>query len=467
MLYNVVLGEDIMKTTLIAIIALLITLFITACGGNKLSPDQVNMIKNRETVYTVIPMWEQKNRIYGTNYKDGNLIPINSPVRILGANSKTIVFEYNGRKKTFYIMQKHSKVDTKTTMARTFSRSPVDLSKYSSDIQVHIITGRLSNNMTKEEVVLARGYPPYHRTPSLTSNSWRYWNTRRATQTVGFSNGMSVGVAGAYATPSIVAVAPVQKAKVYSKLPYTFAQTTASQPNSFVLAIGINKYQQNPDVAYADRSALAFAELANKTMGVPKENIITLTNEQATSGQLKAKVELIKELSDNRGNLYIYFAGHGVPGKDGATYILPYDMSADFIHLEPNLRLDKIYAKLAKIEVKKVFVVMDTCFSGKDDAGSLLYKGVAPVLKTNKVKVDKRKITVLTAGKSTDFANDFESKQQRMFTYYLIDELSKGKKDVAAIYPDVQSRVKRSSLMKGLGYKQIPQMYGNTSQKLY
>lgn len=457
-----------MKTTLFAFIAILITLFITACGGSKLTPEQIGMIKNRETVYTIIPMWEQKNRIYGTNYKDGNLIPINSPVRILGANSKSIVFEYNGQKKTYYIMQKHSRVDTKTTMARTFSRSPVDLSRFSSDMQVNILTARLSNNMTKDQVVLARGYPPYHRTRSLVENRWKYWNTRRATQYVNFTNGMSVGVAGAYAAPMpIVTTAPVQKSKVYTKLPYTFAHTNASQPNSFVLAIGINKYQQNPDVAYADRSALAFAELANKTMGVPKENIITLTNEQATSGQLKAKVELIKELADNRGNLYIYFAGHGVPGKDGETYILPYDMSADFIHLEPNLRLDKIYAKLAKLKVKKVFVIMDTCFSGKDDDGSLLYKGVAPVLKTKKVKVDNRKITVMTAGKSTDFANDFESKQQRMFTYYLIDELSKGKKDVAAIYPDIQSRVKRSSLMKGLGYKQIPQMYGNTSQKLY
>jgi hypothetical protein len=34
-------------------------------------------------------------------------------------------------------------------------------------------------------------------------------------------------------------------------------------------------------------------------------------------------------------------------------------------------------------------------------------------------------------------------------------------------YPDVKAKVKRASLRKGLGYKQIPQRYGNKTQKFY
>ena len=200
---------------------------------------------------------------------------------------------------------------------------------------------------------------------------------------------------------------------------------------------------------------------------IPQENIIVLTNEQATSGQLKAKIELLKELADSRGNIYVYFAGHGVPGKDGSTYILPYDMSADSIHLEPNLKLDNIYAKLSKLKVKKVFIFMDSCFSGKDDKGGLLYRGVAPVLKSKKTVITGNKLTILTAGKSTDFANDFKSKEQRMFSYYLINELSQGETNLNKVYPEIKSKVRRSSLMKGIGYKQVPQIYGNKEQKLY
>lgn len=248
---------------------------------------------------------------------------------------------------------------------------------------------------------------------------------------------------------------------------YDFKVNSKQNINSFALVIGINKYDLNTNVEYADTSALAFSELANKTFGIPKGNIITLLNSKATSGQLKAKIELIKELSDGNGNIYIYFAGHGVPGKDGSTYLLPADMSADSIHLEPNLKLDAIYATLSKAEAKNVFVFMDSCFSGKDDDGGLLYRGVAPVLKTNKTVISGDKLTLFTAGKSTDFANDFEAKKQRMFSYYLIKELSEGKTNLNQVYSGIKNKVKRASLLKGLGYKQIPQFYGNKKVSLY
>ncbi len=248
---------------------------------------------------------------------------------------------------------------------------------------------------------------------------------------------------------------------------YNFKEATKLQPDSFALVIGISRYQQNTPVEYADASALAFAELANKTFGIPKENIITLINDEATSGQIKARFEIIKELADKRGNIYIYYAGHGVPGKDGNTYILPYDMSADSIYLEENLKLDNIYSKLASLKTKKVFVFMDSCFSGRDDKGGLLYRGVAPVLKTKKVSLNEKKLVLVTAGKSTDFANDFKDKGQRMFSYYLINELSSGNKNLNKVYEEVRSKVKRASILKGLGYKQIPQIYGDSKAKLY
>ena len=248
---------------------------------------------------------------------------------------------------------------------------------------------------------------------------------------------------------------------------YHFTKKATVNENSFALIIGINKYKQNTSVEYADVSALAFKQLAHKTFGVPNENIITLLNDEASSGQIKAKLELIKELSEKEGNIYVYFAGHGVPGKDGATYLLPNDMSADAIHLESNLKLDNIYNSLAQAAARDIFVFMDSCFSGKDDKGSLLYKGVAPVLKTKKVSLKSKKLTIFTAGKSTDFANDYKEKQQRLFSYYLISELAAGETNLRAIYANVKKKVKRISLMKGLGYKQIPQMYGNSKKRLH
>ena len=244
------------------------------------------------------------------------------------------------------------------------------------------------------------------------------------------------------------------------KKEYNFTKTNVNNPDSFALVIGINNYKQNTSVEFADLSALAFEDLAINTLGIPKENIITLLNDDATSGQLKAKFELIKELADSNGNLYVYFAGHGVPGKDGNTYILPNDMSADSIHLEPNLQLNTIYSKLAKSSAKKVFVFMDSCFSGKDDKGELLYKGVAPILKRNVENSVDNKLTVLTAGGANDFANDYSDKKQRLFSYFLIKELSSGKSDLNEVYSSIKNEIKRTSLMKGIGYKQVPEISG-------
>jgi hypothetical protein len=252
-----------------------------------------------------------------------------------------------------------------------------------------------------------------------------------------------------------------------AKRAYSFRSTKAKNKDSFALVIGITKYKQNTPVEYADLSAMAFEELAVKTLGLPKENVMTILNDDATSGQIKAKMELVKELVESNGNLYVYFAGHGVPGKDGKTYLLPSDMSADSIHLEPNLQLDKIYAKLSKSSAKKVFVFMDSCFSGKDDEGGLLYQGVAPVLRTNKTVISGNKLTVFTAGKSTDFANDYSEKKQRLFSYYLIKELAQGKSNLHNVYETIRKKVKRTSLIKGVGYKQVPQIYGNSKQRLF
>jgi hypothetical protein len=41
--------------------------------------------------------------------------------------------------------------------------------------------------MTKAQVKIARGIPPFHRTPSLDSPTWTYWNTRWQTMTVYFA----------------------------------------------------------------------------------------------------------------------------------------------------------------------------------------------------------------------------------------------------------------------------------------
>ena len=66
---------------------------------------------------------------------------------------------------------------------------PVDLSQFSEDTQSAIRAGQPRRGMTKEEVLIARGFPPSHVTLSLDSDQWRFWQNRWNTIIVQFADG--------------------------------------------------------------------------------------------------------------------------------------------------------------------------------------------------------------------------------------------------------------------------------------
>ncbi len=252
-----------------------------------------------------------------------------------------------------------------------------------------------------------------------------------------------------------------------TKLDIQLAKKSAKPKyNSFALVIGISKYMNETEVDYADNSAKSFKLMAENILGVPRENIIYLTNEKATSGQIKSNVELISELVEKGSTLYFYFAGHGVPATDGKTYLLPSDMKADNIQIEKSLAITSIYERFTRSPAKEVIIFMDSCFSGKDDSGELLYKGVAPVLRSKKVDIDKSKLAVFSAGTSSDFANQYKDEEQRMFTYFVIKGLLEGKNSSDELYNYVKINVKRKSLRLGLSYKQVPQYNGKKALQI-
>ena len=231
-----------------------------------------------------------------------------------------------------------------------------------------------------------------------------------------------------------------------------------TKTNRYALIVGIENYSRQARVNFASNSAFSFRLLARHILGIPDEQILMLTNAEATSGQLKVNIELLKELAEPGDEIYFYFAGHGVPGTDGEAYILPADMGVDAIHLEDRLRMKNIYKTLESSKADNVYIFVDSCFSGKDDNGELLYKGVAPIFKQPNLKLSSNKLTVMTAGGASEFANQYESEQQRLFSYYLLKGLALEKGNIDDLYDYVKRNVKTESLRIGLSYKQVPQL---------
>ena len=164
---------------IIAIVATLLALLImSGCGAIKLAPEKQSLIDSKTQMYTQVSMWNDRNRIKGTNYSVGLHIPVNSKVTILSVSAKAIVFKYNEQKMTYYTIPKHTGLQSEKLIDRLFSKTPVDLSKYSKSIQDNILMGKVVKGMSKNAVLLARGYPPLHITTSTTSDSWRYMRNR-------------------------------------------------------------------------------------------------------------------------------------------------------------------------------------------------------------------------------------------------------------------------------------------------
>jgi hypothetical protein len=194
-------------------------------------------------------------------------------------------------------------------------------------------------------------------------------------------------------------------------------------PKDWGLIIGIEDYNRLPKVEYARKDALIVRDYFIRVLGVPEANIISLIDTDAT----KARIEgyLKKYIPDNVGKdatLYVYFAGHGMPGtKRGEPYLVPFDADTRFIE-QTGYKLISFYRDLHQLKLKRVYVFLDSCFSGvASRAAEMLVKGARPALvHVERVRPPSSAIISLNATSTGQISNAYPEKGHGLFTYYLL-----------------------------------------------
>lgn len=142
--------------------------------------------------YTQVGLWAQGGQHITTNYKSGRFIPVNTRVELIGSTGNTLRFRVPSMGDyvvTAVNKQNYSGEDVKGIFKRTLGPEQVDLDRFSEDVYESIRSGEIEPGMSKQAVILARGYPPSHETPKLDSDTWKYWNSRFGTILVHFENG--------------------------------------------------------------------------------------------------------------------------------------------------------------------------------------------------------------------------------------------------------------------------------------
>ncbi len=178
-------------------------LLISAFSGVLIScnptfkPDELpSSIEIGKTYYSQVAMHLEHGHFPATNYGVGDLLPINSSVKIIEVKKKyfTGIDVASHKELKFSNDPDHTHDTIFQAFDKLFGTEPLDLNKFDALEQENIKAGTVAKGMSKDAVLAARGYPPAIGTPSLEGNRWKYWWNRWNNFSVVFENGRAVEV---------------------------------------------------------------------------------------------------------------------------------------------------------------------------------------------------------------------------------------------------------------------------------
>ena len=245
-------------------------------------------------------------------------------------------------------------------------------------------------------------------------------------------------------------VADPQLAQAVAALP-------AATPDSraWLLAIGVEDYMVAPDVPFADNSLELMSAVLAKRFGIPENNRVVLQGEQASGTFIRGNIRNTLSRLGPDDTLYFYYSGHGMPGRGGEQlYLAPRDIVVSAFE-DDDFAFATLLGEIQQARVGKVLAFLDTCFSGKAGADELVFQGVAPITESAEQEVPD-KMTVFYAGTGAQFANSYDDKGHRLFSYFLAQGLVDGLGTVEDLERYVSTNVAELSRAKGVIYEQTP-----------
>ena len=189
-------------------LAVLVATLLAACKGAPV-PNPLT----GQSRYLCCNMFYEKPKITDVNYQRGTMIPFGTQVQILEVYRSAVKFQAQGHPpielqlrygkkelgmeqyldRIFLAEDPHArlpKVPAATTRSgKGKGHASTATAKEREQVQQiteAITQARVEAGMTRDEVLMAVGYPPANKTPSLDSPTWTYWANRWQTFIVRF-----------------------------------------------------------------------------------------------------------------------------------------------------------------------------------------------------------------------------------------------------------------------------------------
>lgn len=217
---------------------------------------------------------------------------------------------------------------------------------------------------------------------------------------------------------------------------------------TFAVIIANENYTQVAPVPMAGNDGRIFALYCEKTLGLPKENILQYPD--ATYGKMIRAIQDIKNIANAYDQIRVifYYAGHGIPNESTRdAFLLPID--GDGLHTEVCYPLKRLYDELSSLNTSSVVVFLDACFSGAlGDGASLLSSARGLALKPKQI-TPKGNMVVFSAASGEETAYPYADHGHGMFTYFLLKKLqnSKGSTNLGDLANYIIENVKQKSVL--------------------
>ena len=247
------------------------------------------------------------------------------------------------------------------------------------------------------------------------------------------------------------------------------------QPNDIAVIIGNANYANGKDIpnvvpAYADAEGIK--NYVTQALGIAEDNIIflkdaTQTDLIGTFGNKDShKGRLFRYLTPNKSRVFVFYSGHGAPGDQGTNFLVPTDAEASLIDLN-GYSLKTLYQNLSKLPAKSVTVVLEACFSGTSDAGTVISNASPVYLKAKDTGIPSN-ITVIAAGAANQIASWETDKSHGLFTKYFLKGMSgeaDNDNDQQVSWVELKDYFEKTvtrSAMRNYGREQTPQIVVGT-----
>jgi hypothetical protein len=159
---------------------------------------QVVLAQGMPEGYTCCNFHYDKDWISDANWRQLPMIPAGAKIKVLDYGSNRAAVEIDG--KPWRIGHDYGRREE--TLQQFIQKLVVQndpkarIAKYPDRVRQAIHDGKVLPGMTREQAIIAVGYPPTHRTPSLEASVWNMWSTRAGRYEIHWSKGTVAKLVG-------------------------------------------------------------------------------------------------------------------------------------------------------------------------------------------------------------------------------------------------------------------------------